>query len=93
MHGINTVKILVKLFDKCRYSVKAWASGRSLAGRVGSNPAGARLSVLSVVCCQLERSLRWADNSSRGVVPNCVCVCLCVSPSVCLSGCDRHLAH
>jgi len=34
---------------------KAWIYGRSLAGIVGSNPAGAWLS-LCVVCCQVEVS-------------------------------------
>jgi hypothetical protein len=33
---------------------KAWVCGRSSAEIVGSNPAG--LSVLSVVCCQVEVS-------------------------------------
>ena len=35
---------------------KAWVYGRSLAGIVGSNPAGAWMSVLSVMCCQVEVS-------------------------------------
>jgi len=35
---------------------KAWVCGRSLAGIVGSNPAGAWMSVLSVVRCQVEVS-------------------------------------
>jgi hypothetical protein len=37
---------------------KAWVCGRSLAGIVGSNPAGGngRLSLVSVVCCQVEVS-------------------------------------
>ena len=35
---------------------KAWVCGRSLAGIVDSNPAGACLSVVSVVCCQVEVS-------------------------------------
>jgi len=37
---------------------KAWVYGRSLAGIVGSNPAGGMdvLSVLSVVCCHVEVS-------------------------------------
>ena len=34
---------------------KAWVYGRLLAGIVGSNPTGG-LSVLSVVCCQVEVS-------------------------------------
>jgi hypothetical protein len=37
---------------------KAWVCGRSLAGIAGSNPAGGMdvLSVVSVVCCQVEVS-------------------------------------
>ena len=37
---------------------KAWVCGRQLAGIVGSNPAGGHgcLSVVSVVCCQVEVS-------------------------------------
>jgi hypothetical protein len=37
---------------------KAWDCGRSLAGIVGSNPAGGHecLSLVSVVCCQVEVS-------------------------------------
>ena len=37
---------------------KAWFCGRSLAGIVGSNPIGGhgRLSVVIVVCCQVEVS-------------------------------------
>jgi hypothetical protein len=37
---------------------KAWVCGRSLAGIVGSNPTGGHgcLSLVSVVCCQVEVS-------------------------------------
>ena len=35
---------------------KAWVFGRSLAGIVGSNPAGGIKSVVSVICCQVEIS-------------------------------------
>ena len=35
---------------------KAWVCGPSLAGIVGSNPAGAWMFVVSVVCCQVEVS-------------------------------------
>jgi hypothetical protein len=37
---------------------KAWVCGRSLAGTVGSNSAGRYgcLSLVSVVCCQVEVS-------------------------------------
>jgi hypothetical protein len=34
----------------------AWVCGRSLAGIVGSNLAGAWTLVVSVVCCQVELS-------------------------------------
>jgi hypothetical protein len=45
----------------------------SLPGIVGSNPAGARITLLSVVCCQVDVSAS-ADHPSRGVLPNVVCV-------------------
>ena len=48
---------------------KALVCGRSPAEIVGSNPTGARMFVLSVVCCQVEVSVRRADHSSRGVLP------------------------
>jgi hypothetical protein len=37
---------------------KAWVYGRSLAGIAGSNPAGGQecVSVVDVVCCQVEVS-------------------------------------
>jgi hypothetical protein len=37
---------------------KAWVCGRSLAGIAGSNPTGGHgcLSLVSVVCCQVEVS-------------------------------------
>ena len=35
------------------------------------------MSVMSVVCCQVERSLRRADHSSRGVLPTVVCINKC----------------
>jgi hypothetical protein len=35
---------------------KAWVCGRSLAGIVGSNADGAWMSLVSVVCCQVEVS-------------------------------------
>ena len=54
---------------------KAWVCGRSLAGIVGSNPAG-RLDVclLLVLCVVRERSLRLAYHLSRGVLPSVVCM-------------------
>jgi hypothetical protein len=36
---------------------KAWVCGRSLAGVVGSNPAGDFLFLVSVVCWQVEVSV------------------------------------
>jgi len=45
---------------------KAWVYGRSLAGIVGSNPAGAWMSVLSVVCCQVEVSATGWSLVQRG---------------------------
>jgi hypothetical protein len=38
------------------------------------------LSLLSVECGQVERSLRRADHSSRGVLPSVVCLCVIVKP-------------
>ena len=35
---------------------KLWVCGRSLGGIVGQNPAGAGMSIVSVVCCQVEVS-------------------------------------
>ena len=55
---------------------KAWLCGRSLAGIVGSNPAGSWmdgcLSLVSVMCCQVEvsimgRSLFQRSPTERGV--------------------------
>jgi hypothetical protein len=38
---------------------------------------------MDVWLCLMYRSVRWADHSSRGVLPCvCVCVCVCVSLSV-----------
>ena len=50
---------------------KACVCGRSLAGIAGSNPTGGHgcLSLVSVVCCQVEVS---ASDSSRGVLPSVV---------------------
>jgi hypothetical protein len=50
---------------------KAWVGGRSLAGIVVSNPAGGMdVCLVSIVCCQVERSLRRADHLSREVRPS-----------------------
>jgi len=53
---------------------KASVCGCSLAGIVGSNPAGS-MAVSSVVCCQ--RSVHRTDHSSRGVLPSVVCLIEC----------------
>jgi len=39
-------------------------------------PPGACLSVVSVVCCQVERSLRRADHAFRGVLPTVMRSCV-----------------
>jgi hypothetical protein len=46
---------------------KTGVCGGSLASIVGSNPARARMSVVSVVCS--ERTLRRADHTFRRVLP------------------------
>jgi len=54
--------------------------GRSLDGIVGSNPAGGmNISLLSVVCCQVEVSA-LAYHSSRGVLPNVLFRSVIVKP-------------
>jgi hypothetical protein len=53
---------------------KAWVCGRSLAGIVGSNPAGVmEVFFLSVLYVVRQRSLRRANHSSRIVLPCLVC--------------------
>jgi hypothetical protein len=48
---------------------KGWVCGRSLAGTLGSNPAGCMVvCLLRVLCVVRERSLRRADHLSRGVI-------------------------
>jgi hypothetical protein len=60
---------------------KTWVYSQSLVGIVGSNPAGSMdVSFLWVVCCQVQRSLRWADCTSRSVLPSVVCLNLIVKP-------------
>ena len=57
------------------------AVARLLGLRVRISP-GAWISVsCQCLCCQVYRSRRWADPSSRGVLSS-VCVCVCVSLSV-----------
>ena len=60
---------------------KAWVCGRSLAGIVGSNLAGDKdVCLVSVVCCQVERSLRRADHSFIGILTTVVCLSVIVNP-------------
>jgi hypothetical protein len=57
---------------------KARVCGRSLAGIVGSNPAGGLDVCLSCVLCVVRyRSLRRADHSFRGVLPSLMCLIEC----------------
>jgi hypothetical protein len=55
---------------------KAWACGRSLAGIVGSNPAGG-MDVCQVLRVVRYRCLRRADQSCRGALTEFVCVIEC----------------
>jgi hypothetical protein len=58
---------------------KEWICGLSLAGIVGSNSAGEHgcLSLVSVVCCQVEVSAT-GRSLVQGVLRNvCVCVIEC----------------
>jgi hypothetical protein len=70
---------LIRIFTRSKYDMipvavrsKAWVYGRSLAGIVGSNPAGTCMSPVSVVCCQVGvsasgRSLVQRSLTKRGV--------------------------
>jgi len=66
-----------------------WTHSHSLVGIVSSNPTGGHgcLSVVSVVCFQVEFSA-WANPLHRDVVVN-VCVCVCVRVCVCVTECDQ----
>jgi len=57
---------------------KAWVCGRSLAGIVGSNPAGGIDVCVEcwVLCVVRYRALRRADHSSRGVLLTVKCRCV-----------------
>jgi len=55
---------------------KAWVWSRSLAGIVGSNPAGG-MDVCLLCTLHVVRSLRRADHSSRGVLQSVVCQTKC----------------
>ena len=58
---------------------KAWVCGRLLSGIVRSNPTVALISVVSVVCCQVEVSGQ-AHHSSREVLPRVVCLSVIMDP-------------
>jgi hypothetical protein len=59
-------KVLVPIWPACSY-LAASVCGYSLAGIVGSNPAGGMvIGLLWVLCVVKYRSLRRADYSSRG---------------------------
>ena len=59
---------------------EAWVCGSSLAGIVGSNPAGGMdVCLLWVLCC-VDRGLRVADHSSRVVLVIEVCLSVIVKP-------------
>jgi hypothetical protein len=61
---------------------KAWVYGRSLAGTVGSNPAGGHgcLSLVSVVCCQIEVSVTGWSLVQRSPTECGVSECVIVKP-------------
>jgi hypothetical protein len=60
---------------------KARVCGRSLAGIVGSNPAGGiDVSLLSVVCYQVERGLCVRLSLFQRILPTVVCLSGIVKP-------------
>ena len=60
---------------------KTWVCSRSLPEIVGSNPTGGMDVCLLWVCClNRQRSLRWADNSSRAVLSSAVCLSVIMKP-------------
>ena len=58
---------------------KAWACGRLLSGIVGSNPTGAWISVVSVICWQVKVSGQ-AHHSFREVLPRVACLSVIMDP-------------
>jgi hypothetical protein len=76
--------------------LKAWICVRSFTGIAGSNLSGIKcmlkqkknlvefmdVSVLLVLCVVRQKSLRWADPLSRGILPNVVCPSVIVEPLV-----------
>ena len=72
---------------------KAWVCDNLLAGTAGSKPSG-DMNVLWVLCVDRERSVRWADPSSRGALPSvCVCVCVCMCLSLRVIRCNYSPLH
>jgi len=60
---------------------KAWVYGHSLHGIAGSNSTGGiNVSFLLVLCVVMQRSLRGADHSSRGVLPDVISLNVIVKP-------------
>jgi len=84
------IGILIKQPIPVAAPSKASVCGRSLAGIAGSNPAGGGehgyLSLVSVVCCQLEVFVTGRFLIQRSPT-KCVCVCACVFMCACLCVC------
>ena len=59
---------------------KAWVCGCSRVGIVSSNPTGGMDVCLLWVLCVVRWSLRRADHSYRGVLPNVACLNVIVKP-------------
>jgi len=79
--AVNFQVVLWKVSIPVAARSNAWVCGRSLSGTVGLNPTWntdiCLLSKLYVV--QVERSLRRADYSYRGVLPSVVCLSVTVT--------------
>jgi hypothetical protein len=61
--------------DRSGRRAKAWVCGSLLTGVSGSNPAqDMGISLLRMLCVVRYRSLRLANDSSTGVLPNVVFV-------------------
>ena len=72
-HELNLVRQLAFKPITVAARSEAWVCGRSLAGIAGSNPArGMDEYILRMLCFVRYTSLRRADLSSRGVIPESV---------------------
>jgi hypothetical protein len=60
--------------EKDLNSTKMDQRGKTPDKKKKSHRGHGGLSLVSVVCCQVERSLRRAGPSSRGVLPSVVCL-------------------